>query len=709
MQAAQPKPNPNSYDILLVEDEGLIARDIAQRVEALGHRVVATVSTGEEAVEAARDAGLVLMDIRLDGHMDGIQAAEIIRRRFAIPVIFLTAHADRATLERAKLAEPFGYIVKPVAPAALYTSIEIAFHKHAMARELAEREAWLAAVLRSVADAVIVSDVEGNVRMLNAAAESLTGWTQAEARGHPLAEVAPLAAASEASVADVPGKTRGAAPTASPGAVTAPFDAEGPVPLAMLRDAAVSLGRHSQLTARTGRSVAVEGSAAPVHLAEENQTAAGSAIGSVLGSVLSLRDVGQRRWEEQQLQQAQKVEAAARLAAGVVDEYATLLAVIRTQSERLLQQFADYSPARSAAEEIRQATAAAEQITRKLAGFGKREPGYPTVLSPNGVLRRMNKLLETVAGAGIRVTIHPGLHAGKVNADEAQFEQLLMNLSIHAGRTSVPGGEVRIETGAPGIEAGPNTSPSKDASPAGLPGDPGSPATGYVRLAFFYTPATESDTPFDPIPQDDESMALSIAHNIVTAHNGFFSVRRAPGNRCLEVLLPRWIEPAAAGTVAAPSQTRTVLLIEPREVVRSELHKFFEANGLNLIEAADANEALALAEFHEEPIDLLIAPVAEAASTGPLLRERHPELSTLSIVDQEEHSPSELRRSFTQAALLDRVRLLLKREEAAREEIREDTEPAPPDPAEAGEDHTRAQIAVAGSPHVSSSTAGPKT
>ena len=546
-----------------------------------------------------------------------------------------------------------------------------------------------------MADAVVVADVQGNVRALNPAAEALTGWTEAEAKGHPLAEIAPLGAAPDAPLSSTPEKTR----TAPPASLAASFNAsEGPVPLAMLRDAAVSLGRHSQLTTRAGRSIAVEGSAAPVRTPEE-----------AIGSVLSLRDVGQRRWEEQQLQQAQKVEAAARLAAGVVDEYTTLLTVIRTQAERLLQQFADYSPARSAAEEIRQATAAAEQITRKLAGFGKRQPGNPTVLSPNGVLRRMTKLLETVAGPGIHVIVRPALHAGKVNADEGQFEQLLMNLTMHAGRMSAAGGELRIETGTPDMKPGIDTSLSGEASPAGLPIGLGSSSTGYVRLAFSYTPATESDAPFDPIPQDDESMALSVAHNIVTEHNGFFSVRRSPGTRCLEVLLPRWVEESeAAGAILTPSQTRTVLLIEPRELVRSELHKFFEANGLNLIEAADSNEALALAEFRAEPIDLLIAPSAEAASIAEPLRERHPELALLTIVDEPEHTPSELRRSFTQAALLDRVRLLLKKPEAAPPSEPGDTLPLSPGDAEAGQDHSRAHTAVAGSTNLGSPAAKAK-
>ena len=190
------KQEPKSYNVLLVEDEGLIARDIAQRVEALGHRVLAIVSTGEEAIDASPGADIVLMDIRLDGPMDGIEAAHTIRRRFHIPVIFLTAHADRSMVERAKQAEPFGYIVKPVAPAALHTSIEIAIYKHAMEREVSEREAWLRAVLVSVADAVAVADADGRVRILNPAAESLTGWSEAEARGQELGKIVPLVLSS---------------------------------------------------------------------------------------------------------------------------------------------------------------------------------------------------------------------------------------------------------------------------------------------------------------------------------------------------------------------------------------------------------------------------------------------------------------------------------------------------------------------------------
>ena len=172
-----------SCRVLVVEDEGLIALDIAGRLEALGHEIVAITGTAEEAVERAAGADVVLMDIRLDGRMDGVEAAAQIRERHHLPVIFLTAHADRATLDRAKLACPFGYIVKPLA-ASLKTSIEIALYKHGMERRLEESEALMRTTLSSVADAVVVTDAAGRVLMLNRAAEGLTGSEAFRSRNH---------------------------------------------------------------------------------------------------------------------------------------------------------------------------------------------------------------------------------------------------------------------------------------------------------------------------------------------------------------------------------------------------------------------------------------------------------------------------------------------------------------------------------------------
>jgi len=124
--------------IMIVEDEQLIARDIKSRLQQSGYSVVGIVSSGKDAIQKASEAkpDLVLMDIVLKGNMDGIEAAKKIRDRFDIPIIYLTAHADQSKLERAKMTEPVGYVLKPFQHKDLRFSIEIALSKHEKERKL---------------------------------------------------------------------------------------------------------------------------------------------------------------------------------------------------------------------------------------------------------------------------------------------------------------------------------------------------------------------------------------------------------------------------------------------------------------------------------------------------------------------------------------------------------------------------------------------
>jgi two-component system, response regulator PdtaR len=128
--------------ILVVEDEGIVAQEIKSRLEKAGYAVCGVAHEGERAVSDAEkfNPDLVLMDIRLKGRMDGIEAAGLIRERFNIPVVYLTAYTDPATLERAKVMEPFGYVVKPFETRSLMVSIEIALHRHRSESERIYRE-----------------------------------------------------------------------------------------------------------------------------------------------------------------------------------------------------------------------------------------------------------------------------------------------------------------------------------------------------------------------------------------------------------------------------------------------------------------------------------------------------------------------------------------------------------------------------------------
>jgi len=177
--------------ILIVEDEGLIARDIENMLKNAGYEVSGVVSSGEEAIEEADKSqpDLILMDIILRGDMDGVEAAEKIREHLNIPVIYLTAHTDENTLERAKLTEPQGYTLKPVEQKELLTVIEMALYKHQMEMKLREREGWLATLLQSIGEGVIATDRSGNITFMNPVAEKLTGWRQEESITKPLTSI----------------------------------------------------------------------------------------------------------------------------------------------------------------------------------------------------------------------------------------------------------------------------------------------------------------------------------------------------------------------------------------------------------------------------------------------------------------------------------------------------------------------------------------
>jgi CheY-like chemotaxis protein len=138
--------------ILIVEDEFIIAKDIQISLENLDYDVCALVSTGEEAVEKAEKEkpDLVLMDIVLRGEMDGIEAAHQIRAHFDIPVVYLTAYADDKTVERAKVTEPFGYLIKPFKDRELHAIIELALYKHKTEKEREELINELQAALAKV-------------------------------------------------------------------------------------------------------------------------------------------------------------------------------------------------------------------------------------------------------------------------------------------------------------------------------------------------------------------------------------------------------------------------------------------------------------------------------------------------------------------------------------------------------------------------------
>jgi PAS domain S-box-containing protein len=177
--------------ILIVEDEHITAEDLAEVLKGLDYEVSAVAASGIEAIREVEKnpPDLVLMDIRIKGDMDGAETARILRERFDVPVVFLTAHADRDTLERAKHSRPMGYILKPFLESELHASVEIALSKHRHDRKSLIRDQHVTKVLGAMILGIISVDRTETVQMVNRAAQELTGWSNREAAGAPLRRV----------------------------------------------------------------------------------------------------------------------------------------------------------------------------------------------------------------------------------------------------------------------------------------------------------------------------------------------------------------------------------------------------------------------------------------------------------------------------------------------------------------------------------------
>jgi PAS domain S-box-containing protein len=294
MSFQRERPAEDRKRILIVEDEGIVAADIEKIVCEIGFAVTGIAASADQAIECASEdrPDLVLMDIRIQGDRDGIQTAEILRRDFGLPIIYLTAHGDRETIARAKRTEPLAFLVKPFKKSELQGAIEVALHKHEADQRLRERERWLTTTLNALANAVISVDLEQRVLLCNPAAEALIGCDAARAQGQHVDQILRLLDASGASLSETPIATS----------------------LRELRPVSFTELRLPERGEGTSRFVRV--SAAPVEDA-----------GRMLGAVMILEDVTERRKFRQTEQEVEIQRMRSEYAEAAVQQRDEFLAV----------------------------------------------------------------------------------------------------------------------------------------------------------------------------------------------------------------------------------------------------------------------------------------------------------------------------------------------------------------------------------------------
>ncbi len=398
--------------ILILEDDRVVARDIQRQLTRIGHEVLGMAVRGEDAVALALEMrpDLVLMDIRLGGELDGVEAASRIRRQCQSPVVFLTAYSDDDTLRRASQAEPFGYLLKPFEDSQLRTVIEMALYKHVAEQKLRDSERRYATTLSSIGDAVIATDQMARVTFMNPVAVSLTGWSQAEALGLRVSETFHI-------VNEV---TREAV--------------EDPAAQALRQGIRVEPTEHSVLIAKDGREFPIADCGSPIIDDRGNTT----------GAVLVFRDMTRRYQVDEELREAQaalarvgRLTAMGELTASIAHEINQPLTAIVANAAACLQWL---TAGRSNADKARQAAQAivndgrrAGEVIASIRALARNAAPSPAKFDLNGAIREVLVLLRgELRRHAITVETTLPSYGESAWCDGIQLRQVMLNLIMNS-------------------------------------------------------------------------------------------------------------------------------------------------------------------------------------------------------------------------------------------------------------------------------------
>ena len=347
--------------------------------------------------------------------------------------------------------------------------------------------------------------------------------------------------------------------------------------------------------------------------------------GHVTGTLSTARDITERKQLEDQLRQAQKMEAIGLLAGGVAHDFRNQLTVIRGYGERLLRRSLVSEEGRQAVEEILKAGERSATLTGQLLAFSRQEMLRPTVVDLNELISDTAKSLSPMIGEDIRLSVTPGRSACRANVDVNQLQQAVLNLVVNARHAMPAGGELVIETSC--IEA---DASFRQRHPGTAPGP-------YVVLSVTDTgrgmDAETLERVFEPFFTTKEvgqgtGMGLAMVYGFIKQSDGAIEADSEPGKgSTFRLYFPRVEAPAVPiGHIEIPHEIprgmETILLVEDEEPVRQMLAELLRESGYTVIEASNAAEALPLGEHYEGQIDALVTDIIMPGMSGVQLAQR---------------------------------------------------------------------------------------
>ena len=349
--------------------------------------------------------------------------------------------------------------------------------------------------------------------------------------------------------------------------------------------------------------------------------------GQVSGAICMSLDITDRKQLEEQLRQAQKMEAVGRLAGGIAHDFNNLLMVIQGYSDLLVERLPDGDPLRRNAEQIQMASQRASSLTRQLLAFSRKQMLAPKILNVRSVVAEMEKILRRLIGEDVQLETSSAPDLGLIKADRSQIEQVILNLAVNARDAMPQGGRLTIETANVELDA------SYSHPPAVL--SPGR----YVMLAVTDNGCgMDAETQahvFEPFFTTKEKgkgtgLGLATVYGVVKQSGGYVWVYSEPGRgTSFKIYLPRIEETAVPAGRDGKSETQipergseTILLVEDEKGVRELAREYLASSGYTVIEAEDGHTALELAAMHVGPIHLLLTDVVMPGISGRELAER---------------------------------------------------------------------------------------
>ncbi len=574
----------STQKIMIVEDESIVALDLKDMLTRLGHSVVGTAASGEEAISITRQThpNLALMDIRLQGDTDGITVAHELRAKYNVPVIYLTAYADDDTLNRAKLTEPFGYLTKPVHEHDLHIALEIALYKSQMERKLQRHVTHLQRIITDIPDGIAILDNRYMVVMANPLGEeylvAIAGLTLNQVVTHL-----------------------------------------GDYPIEDLINRDNRRHWHEISIVAPAKRV-FEVSITYVQLPEADLAGRKSEY------LLVIRDVTFEREVQQRAQLQDRLAALGQFSAGIAHDFNNIISGILLSSQVIDTLERNLSPkSKGHVDSIRQQAMRAADLVRRIVDFSRKRATPTERLDLVSLIREQMKMVSPLLPETIRLEVRYPADAYWIEGDPTGIAQILMNLVLNARDAMPSGGDLLIElTKLRALETGLDLKPPTDELVRLRVADTGVGIRAALLPHIFEPFFTTKE------PGKGTGLGLAQVYGLVQQYGGDILVESQPDNGAIFSVyfpslasLPTPATPTPPDIIARPiARKATILVVEDNTDARHAIVEALEMLGYPVLAASNGREALTILDQRGAGVGLLITDVVMPEMGGlELVRE----------------------------------------------------------------------------------------